>query len=74
MSYLAVQLLVHVYICSRFENTLICHTQIIYNRPVDYLGVKRSEREARHSPPSSAEIKNSGAIPPLPHMSAWYSA
>jgi hypothetical protein len=27
----------------------------------------RSEREAGHSPPSSAEGKNVGAIPPLPH-------
>jgi hypothetical protein len=30
--------------------------------------VKRSDREAKHSPPSSAEVKNSGAIPPLPHV------
>jgi hypothetical protein len=29
-------------------------------------GVKRQRREADHSPPSGAEIKN-GAIPPLPH-------
>jgi hypothetical protein len=26
-------------------------------------------READHSPPSSAEVKNGGAIPPLPNMS-----
>jgi hypothetical protein len=26
-------------------------------------------REAGHPPPSSAEVKNGGAIPPLPHMS-----
>jgi hypothetical protein len=25
-------------------------------------------------PPSSAEVKNGGAIPPLPHMSSWHSA
>jgi hypothetical protein len=31
------------------------------------LGVKRPEREANHSPPSSAEIKLRGAIPPLPN-------
>jgi hypothetical protein len=31
-------------------------------------GVKRQEREADHSSPSSAEIKNDGAIPPLHHM------
>jgi hypothetical protein len=29
--------------------------------------VKRPEREAYHSPPSSAEVKKVGAIPPLPH-------
>jgi hypothetical protein len=28
--------------------------------------VKRQERVADHSPPSSAEVKKSGAIPPLP--------
>jgi hypothetical protein len=33
-----------------------------------YPGVKRPAREADHSPPSSAEVKNGGAIPPLPHV------
>jgi hypothetical protein len=29
-------------------------------------------REANHpSPSSSAEVKNGGGIPPLPHMSSW---
>jgi hypothetical protein len=32
--------------------------------------VKRAGREAGHSPPTSAEVKNGGAIPPLPHMSS----
>jgi hypothetical protein len=32
------------------------------------LGVKRQGPEAVHSPPSSAEIRNDGAIPPLPHV------
>jgi hypothetical protein len=31
-------------------------------------------QEADHSPPSSAEVKNDGAIPPLPHMSSWCGA
>jgi hypothetical protein len=31
-------------------------------------GVKRPRRELDHSPPFSAEIKNCGAIPPLPHV------
>jgi hypothetical protein len=28
-------------------------------------GVKRPGREADHSPPSNAEVKNGGAVPPL---------
>jgi hypothetical protein len=40
----------------------------------DSLRVKRPGREADHSLPSSGEIKNSGAIPPLPHVSSWHSA
>jgi hypothetical protein len=32
------------------------------------LEVKRQGREADHSPPSSADFKNGGSIPPLPHM------
>jgi hypothetical protein len=35
--------------------------------------VKREWREADHSPLSSAEVKNGGIIPPLPHMSLWHS-
>jgi hypothetical protein len=31
-------------------------------------GVNRQEREAQHKPPSSAEVKNGGVIPPLPRM------
>jgi hypothetical protein len=34
------------------------------------LGVKRPGHEADHSPPSSAEVKNGGAIPPLPQTSS----
>jgi hypothetical protein len=34
-----------------------------------FLGVQRPRREADHSPPSTAEVKNGGAIPPLPHIS-----
>jgi hypothetical protein len=29
-------------------------------------GIKRQVREADHTPPSSTEVKNGGAIPPLP--------
>jgi hypothetical protein len=31
-------------------------------------------REAGKSPPFSAEVKNGGAISPLPHLSSWHSA
>jgi hypothetical protein len=34
------------------------------------LGVNRPRSEANHLPPSSAEVKNSGAIPPHPHTSS----
>jgi hypothetical protein len=36
--------------------------------------VKRPGREAGHLPPSNAEVKNGGAIPPLPDMSSWRGA
>jgi hypothetical protein len=34
-------------------------------------GVKGRRREAGHSTPSNTEVNNGGAIPPLPHTSAW---
>jgi hypothetical protein len=37
-------------------------------------GVKRSGREVDSSPSSSAEDKDGGAIPPLPHTSSWCGA
>jgi hypothetical protein len=33
--------------------------------------VKRQGLESDHSPPFSAEVKNGGAIPPLPRTSSW---
>jgi hypothetical protein len=38
------------------------------------LGIMRPGREADHSPPSNAEMKNGGAIPPLPHTYSWRDA
>jgi hypothetical protein len=38
------------------------------------LEVKRQGHEADHSPPSNAEVKNGGAIPPVLHMSSWHNA
>jgi hypothetical protein len=37
-------------------------------------GVERQGHEADYSPPSSANVKNGAAIPPLPHMSSWRGA
>jgi hypothetical protein len=37
-------------------------------------GIKRPGREADQSPPSSAKVKNSGAIPPLRHTYSWRNA
>jgi hypothetical protein len=37
-----------------------------------FLGIKRPGTEADHSPPSSAEVKKAGAIPPLPHTCLWH--
>jgi hypothetical protein len=36
--------------------------------------LKRPGRETNHSPPSSGEVKNGGAVPPLRHMSSWRGA
>jgi hypothetical protein len=36
-----------------------------------FVRVKGQEREADHSPLSSAKINKGGAIPPPPHMSSW---
>jgi hypothetical protein len=37
-------------------------------------GVKRPGHVADNSSPSGAEVKNGGAIPPLPHTSLWRDA
>jgi hypothetical protein len=37
-------------------------------------GVKRPGCKANHLPPSSVDVKNGGAIPPLPHASSWRGA
>jgi hypothetical protein len=36
--------------------------------------VKRLRREADHPPPSRAEVKDGGAIPPLPYTFSRFSA
>jgi hypothetical protein len=43
--------------------------------PVQWVqGVKQLGCENEHSPPSSAEVNNGGAISPLPRVFSWYSA
>jgi predicted heme/steroid binding protein len=37
-------------------------------------GLKRPGREVDRSPPSSAEVKNGGAISALPRTSSWHGA
>jgi hypothetical protein len=47
----------------------------ILSVPVAFFpGIKRQGCESDHSPSSSAEVKKGRAIPPLCHMSSWYSA
>jgi len=41
---------------------------------VSFPDVKRSGREADQSPPSSAEVRMLGAIPPFPNTSSWRGA
>jgi hypothetical protein len=38
------------------------------------LRVHRPRSEADHSPPSSAVVRNGGAIPTLPHTYSWRGA
>jgi hypothetical protein len=38
------------------------------------LGIKRQGRKAHYSPPFSIEVKNGGAIPPLPRTCSWRDA
>jgi hypothetical protein len=47
--------------------------------PISYMstmgpGVRRPVSDADHSPLSSAEVMNGGAITPLPHKSSWHGA
>jgi hypothetical protein len=44
--------------------------QWVLSVPVPHVHLKRTEYEADHSPPSNAEVKNGGAVTPLPHMSS----
>jgi hypothetical protein len=39
-----------------------------------FSGVKQPRCKSDHSPPFTAEVKNGGAIPSLPHLYSWHSA
>jgi hypothetical protein len=39
-----------------------------------FTGIKQLELEPDQAPPPSAQVKNDGAILPLPHISSWCSA
>jgi hypothetical protein len=39
-----------------------------------YSGVKRPGLESEHSPTTTAEVKNAGAISSFPHMTLWRCA
>jgi hypothetical protein len=50
----------------------VIHCPIRESHGVVSLGVNGLQREADHSSPSNAEIKNGGAIPSLPpYVSVW---
>jgi hypothetical protein len=61
-----------IFLCSTVARTAMRLTQ----SPIQWVpgalspGVKHLGCEADHSPPSNAELKNAGAIPPLPYMSS----
>jgi hypothetical protein len=56
-------------------NSLSYDTSTLKVKRCTYLqGVKTPGREADHSPPSSVEVKNGGAIPPFLLMPSWHSA
>jgi hypothetical protein len=65
------------------QNVSFLHNVQIHSRthpPIHWvqtdlsLWLKHERREADHSPTSSVEVKNGGAIPPLPQVSSWHSA
>jgi hypothetical protein len=61
-------------------NNVVNITNTLCQPPVQWIpgatspGLKRQGREADNSSPSSAKVKNSEAIPPLPHTSSWFGA
>jgi hypothetical protein len=54
---------------SQFSPSLLCNGFLGEGGAISP-AVKRPGLDANHSLPSSAEVKNSGAISPLPHLSS----
>jgi hypothetical protein len=59
--------------------TLLLHANAHFHTfPIQWAPVAVSlgwqVHEADHPPPSSAEVKNGGAIHPLTHTSSWHGA
>jgi hypothetical protein len=65
-----------IFLCSQRPYQLWVPNGPLYNRYRGALSlrVKWRGREADYSPPCSAEVKNGGAIPRLPHSSSWRGA
>jgi hypothetical protein len=64
-----------------FLSTIMCGPALgSVQPPIEWVrggvspGLKRQGREADHSPPCSAEVKNGSVIPSLPHTSSWRGA
>jgi hypothetical protein len=65
------------------RNRLLCTPQRsdrLWSPPIQWVPgavspeVKRPSREADHSPPSSTEVKNGGAVPQFLYTSSWHRA
>jgi hypothetical protein len=55
------------------EDAVLAEIGVVYYPSTGYravvsTGIKQQECEAGHSPPSFAEVKNDGAIPPIPDV------
>jgi hypothetical protein len=64
-----------IFLFSTTSRRLCGQHSLMYNSYLGSLspGIKLRGREADHSLPSCAEVKNGEARPPLPHMPSWHS-
>jgi hypothetical protein len=62
---------VRIYFFAQCPDRFWSSSNLIFNGFLRYFPrVKRPGFEANHTPPSSVEMKNGGAIPPLPNTSS----